>query len=68
MSHYKHFATIVVVRVGVGGVIGDVSAREGRLTLIFTTLCLIVAKLDIISALGGVVMMAWFDMVAPLSS
>ena len=38
----SHYATIVVV--GVGGVIGELSNCEGRLALLFETLCLIVAK------------------------
>ena len=43
VPHHKHSATIVVV--GVGGVLGELLACEGRLTLLFVTLCLVVAKL-----------------------
>ena len=56
MPHYKHSATIAVV--GVGGMVGDLSTCEGRLTLLFETLCLVVAKLAIVSTLGGVVLTA----------
>ena len=49
MPHHKHSAMVVVV--GVRGVVGDLSAYEGRVTLLFSTLCLVVAKLATIYAL-----------------
>ena len=58
MPHYKHSVTIVVV--GVGGVVGEFS------TLLFATLCLVVAKLATISALGGVILTTQSGMIAPL--
>ena len=42
----------MVVVVGVGGVVGELPAYEGRVTLLFATLCLVVAKLATISALA----------------
>ena len=66
MPHYKHFATIIIV--GIGGVVGELSTCDDRLTLLFATLCLIVAKLATISALGRVVLTARSGMAAPPSS
>ena len=66
MPHYKHFAMIVIV--SVGGVVGELSACEGQLALLFATLCLVVAKLTTVSALSGVVLTTLSDMVAPPSS
>ena len=66
MPHHKHSATIVVV--GVGGVLGELSACEGRLTLLFATLSLVIPKLATISALCGVVLTAQYGMAAPPSS
>ena len=66
VPHHKHSATIVVV--GVGGVVCELSACGGRLTLLFPTLCLIVAEFTTISALGGIVLLDGSDMIAPPSS
>ena len=66
MPHYIHFTTIFVV--GVRGVVSEFSTCEGQLTLLFATLCLIVAKLATISALGRVVLTARSGMAAPPSS
>ena len=66
MPHHKHSATIIVV--GVGGVVGELSASEGRLTHLFATLYLVVAKLAIVSTLGGVFLSARTGMIAPPSS
>ena len=60
----SHYATIVVV--GVGGVIGELSNCEGRLALLFATLCLIVAKLATVSALGVLVLTAQSAWLFPL--
>ena len=65
MVHYKHSTTIVVVRVE--GIVGELSACEDQITHLFATLCLLVAKLSIISALGGVVLTARSGMAAPPS-
>ena len=61
MPYHKHSTTIFVI--GVGGVV-----CEGRLTVLFATLYLIVAELATVSALGRVVLSAWYDMIAPPSS
>ena len=54
----------MIVVVGVGGVVGELSACEGRLTLLLVTLSIVVAKLAILSALGGVVLTARSGMAA----
>ena len=66
VPHYKHPATIVVVKVG--GVVCELSAGEGRLAFLPVTLCLVVAKLVTVSALGGVFWSAQSGMVSPPSS
>ena len=66
VPHHKHSATIVVV--GVGGVVCELSACGGRLTLLLPTLCLIVAEFATISILNIVVMLARFVMIAPSST
>ena len=66
MPHYKHSAMVVVV--GVGGVVSELPACEGRLDLLFAKLCLIVVKYTTVSALSGVVLTAQSVMIAPPSS
>ena len=63
VPHHKHLAMIVVV--GVGGVIYELSACEGQLSLLLATLYLVVVKHATISALGGVVLSARSGMTAP---
>ena len=62
VPHHEESVVVSVFRVG--GVVCELSACKGRLALLLATLCLIVAKLATISALGRVVLSAWSGMVA----
>ena len=49
MPHYEHTATIIVVRIW--GVVGELSAYEGRLTFLLPTLCPVVVEIATISGM-----------------
>ena len=63
MLHHEHIAMIIIV--GVRGIVGELLSCESRLTLLLLALYLIVVEFATISALNGIVLSAWFGMMAP---
>ena len=57
MSHHKHSSMVVIV--GVGGIIGELSACVSRHTLPLSALSFMVADFTAISAFSWVVLSAW---------